>query len=115
MWKQAQQEVRQHWFIDRCIAAFIQVQYRVTGVHLTGLTVARGVGRCPQRSTKTGLLLPPTFSKLRPQSYDKDTQPLFLKYRDSCGIGQHKIILLLSAARCRHRILGCLLSTYLEL
>jgi hypothetical protein len=25
----------------------IQVQYRVIGVHPTGLTVARGVGRCP--------------------------------------------------------------------
>jgi hypothetical protein len=24
------------------------VQYRVTGVHPTGLTVVRGVGRCPQ-------------------------------------------------------------------
>jgi hypothetical protein len=30
------------------IAAYIQVQYRVIGVHPTGLTVARGVGRCPQ-------------------------------------------------------------------
>ncbi len=26
------------------------MQYRVTGVHPTGLTVARGVGRCPQGS-----------------------------------------------------------------
>jgi hypothetical protein len=48
LWKQAQQEVRQHWFIDSYIAAYIQVQYKVTGVHPTGLTVARGVGRCPQ-------------------------------------------------------------------
>ncbi len=42
LWKQAQQEVRQHCFIDSWIAACIQVQYRVTGVHPTGLTVARG-------------------------------------------------------------------------
>ncbi len=54
-WKQAQQEVQQHWFIDSYIAAYIQVQYRVTGVHPTGLTVARGVGRCPQWSYWTDL------------------------------------------------------------
>jgi hypothetical protein len=48
LWKQAQQEVRQHWFIDSYIAAYIQVLYRVIGVHPTGRTVARGVGRCPQ-------------------------------------------------------------------
>ncbi len=48
LWKQEQQEVGQHWFIDSYIAAYIQVQYRVTGVHPTGLTVARGAGRCPQ-------------------------------------------------------------------
>jgi hypothetical protein len=48
VWKKAQQEVRQHWFIDSKIAAYIQVQYRVTRVHPTGLTVARGVARCPQ-------------------------------------------------------------------
>jgi hypothetical protein len=47
LWKEAQQEVRQHWFIDSYIAAYLQVQYRVGGVHPTGLTVARGVGRCP--------------------------------------------------------------------
>jgi hypothetical protein len=46
MWRQAQQEVRQYWFIDSWIAAYIQVQYRVTGVHPTGLTIARGVGQC---------------------------------------------------------------------
>ncbi len=50
MWKKARQEVRQHWFIDRYIAAYIQMQYRVGGVHPTGLTVARGVRRCPQGS-----------------------------------------------------------------
>ncbi len=49
---QAQQEVRQHWFIDSYIAAYIQVQYRVTEVHPTGLTVARGVGRYPQGSLR---------------------------------------------------------------
>jgi hypothetical protein len=48
MWKEAQQEVRQHWFIDSYIAAYIQIQYRVGDVHPTGLTVARGVRRCPQ-------------------------------------------------------------------
>ncbi len=53
LWKQEQQEVRQHWFIEYYwIAAYIQVQYRVTGVHPTGLTVARGVGRCPQYGIK---------------------------------------------------------------
>ncbi len=52
LWKQAQQEVGQHWLIDSYIAAYIQVQYRVTGVDPTGLTVARGVGRCPQGSPR---------------------------------------------------------------
>jgi hypothetical protein len=33
LWKEAQQEVRQHWFIDSYIAAYIQMQYRVGGVH----------------------------------------------------------------------------------
>ncbi len=33
-----------HNFAHHCI----QMQYRVGGVHPTGLTVARGVGRCPQ-------------------------------------------------------------------
>jgi hypothetical protein len=42
MWNKAQQEVRQHWFIDRYIAAYKQVLYRVTGVHPTGLTVDQG-------------------------------------------------------------------------
>jgi hypothetical protein len=48
LWKEAQQEVRQHWFIDGYIAAYIQVLYRVTGVHPTGLTVDQG---CRQVST----------------------------------------------------------------
>jgi hypothetical protein len=43
LWKEAQQEVRQHWFIDSYTAAYIQMQHRVGGVHPTGLTVARGV------------------------------------------------------------------------
>ncbi len=38
----------QHWFIDSYIAPYVQVLYKVTGVHPTGLTIARGVGRCPQ-------------------------------------------------------------------
>ncbi len=42
LWKEAQQEVRQHWFIDSYIAAYIQVQYRVIGEHPTGLTVDQG-------------------------------------------------------------------------
>jgi hypothetical protein len=51
LWKEAQQEVRQHWFIYSYIAAYIQMQYRVIGVHPTGLTVARGVSRCPQNGS----------------------------------------------------------------
>ncbi len=35
---------------DSYIAANIQVQCRVIGVHPTGLTVTRGVGMCPQGS-----------------------------------------------------------------
>ncbi len=34
------------------------MQYRVFGVHPTGLTVARGVGRCPQGSTPTSVAVP---------------------------------------------------------
>ncbi len=37
------------------IAAYIQMQYRVGGVHPTGLTVARGVRRCPQYNVSTSL------------------------------------------------------------
>jgi hypothetical protein len=48
LWKEVQQEVQQHWFIDSYIAAYIQMQYRVIAVHPTGLTEARGVSRCPQ-------------------------------------------------------------------
>ncbi len=54
MWKEAQQEVRQHWFIDCYISAYIQVQYRVTGVHPTVLTVDQG---CRQMSTVSLLLV----------------------------------------------------------
>jgi hypothetical protein len=42
-------------FVDSYIAAYIKVQYRVIGVHSTGLTVARGVGRCPQVLLKVGV------------------------------------------------------------
>ena len=42
LWKQARQEVRQHWFIDSYIAAYIQVLYMVDRVHLTGLTMNQG-------------------------------------------------------------------------
>jgi hypothetical protein len=48
LWKEAQQEVQQHWFIDSYIAAYIQVLYRATIVHPTGLTVNQG---CRQLST----------------------------------------------------------------
>jgi hypothetical protein len=48
--------VREHWYIDSYIAAYIQVQYRVIGVHPTGLTAARGVGRCPQGSPRVATL-----------------------------------------------------------
>jgi hypothetical protein len=37
LWKQAQQEVRQHWFIDSYIAAYVQVQYRVARRGVCGL------------------------------------------------------------------------------
>ncbi len=50
--KEARQEVRQHWFIDSYISAYIQVLYRVTGVHPTGLTVDQG---CRQVSTVESL------------------------------------------------------------
>ncbi len=56
VWEQAKDEVRQHWFIDSYIAAYIQVQYRVIGVHPTGLTGARG---CRQVSTG----LPPSSGR----------------------------------------------------
>jgi hypothetical protein len=48
IWKEAQQEVRQHWFIDSYISVCIQKLYRVTVVHPTGLTVNQG---CRQVST----------------------------------------------------------------
>jgi hypothetical protein len=54
LWKEAQREVRQHWFIYSYIAACIQALYSVhvlssvVGVHLTGLTADQG---CRQVST----------------------------------------------------------------
>jgi hypothetical protein len=52
LWKEAQQEVRQHWFISSYKAAYIQVLYRVDTVRLTGLTITRGVGSSPQGSPR---------------------------------------------------------------
>jgi hypothetical protein len=49
MWKEAQQEVRQHWFINSYIAAYIQVLYRVDRVRPAGLTVTRGVASSPKQ------------------------------------------------------------------
>ncbi len=43
MWKEAQQEIRQHWFIDSYVAAYIQGLYRAVRVHPTGLTVNQGI------------------------------------------------------------------------
>jgi hypothetical protein len=48
MWKEAQQRVRQHWFITEYVAAFIQGLYKGASVHPTGLTVNQG---CSQVST----------------------------------------------------------------
>jgi hypothetical protein len=48
LWMKAQQEVRQHWFINGDIAVYIQVLYKFTGVGRTGLAVTRGVGSSPQ-------------------------------------------------------------------
>ncbi len=53
LWKQAQQEVRQHWFycLINSSLLYIQVLYTGGGVHPTGRTVTRDVGRCPQSLT----------------------------------------------------------------
>jgi hypothetical protein len=48
LWKEAQQEVRPHWFIDSYISAYKQELNRVAGVPPTGLTVSQG---CRQVST----------------------------------------------------------------
>ncbi len=53
LWKQARQEVWQHWFIYSYIAAYIQVLSSVAGVHPTGLTADQG---CRQVSTGTSYL-----------------------------------------------------------
>jgi hypothetical protein len=45
MWKEAQQLVRQHWFIDSYISAYIQTLYMYTRLVWSS---TRGVGRCPQ-------------------------------------------------------------------
>jgi hypothetical protein len=42
LWKEAQQEVWQHWFITVYIAAYIQGLYKGARVHPTGLTVNQG-------------------------------------------------------------------------
>jgi hypothetical protein len=69
VWKQAQEEVRQCLFIDSYIAAYIQVQNRVTGVNPTGLTVARG---CRQVSTVLAL-----SSGLGREENRSEVQPLW--------------------------------------
>jgi hypothetical protein len=48
LWKKAQQEVRQHWFITEYIAAYIQVLYKGGAVHPAGLTVTRGLDSSPR-------------------------------------------------------------------
>ncbi len=48
LWKKEQQEVRQHWFIQWYIAAYIQGLYKGDTIHPTGLTVNQG---CSQVST----------------------------------------------------------------
>jgi hypothetical protein len=52
LWKQARQEVRQHWFIYSYIAAHIQALYMYCPVLLEYTQLVwpptRGVGRCPQ-------------------------------------------------------------------
>ncbi len=45
------------------------MQYRVIGVHPTGLTVARGVGRCPQGN--------PPSSGLSREEKRSEVQPLW--------------------------------------
>jgi hypothetical protein len=80
LWRKAQQEVRQHWFIDRYIAAYIQVLYRLTEVHLTGLTVDQGC-----RQVSTGL---PPSSGLGWKEKRSEVQPLW-----RCPLtGQHWFI-----------------------
>ncbi len=52
LWKQARQEVRQHWFIYSYIAAYKQALYMYCPVLLEYTRLVwpptRGVGRCPQ-------------------------------------------------------------------
>jgi hypothetical protein len=45
LWKEAQQEVRQHWFITGYIAAYIQGLYKGVRVHKLVWPSARGVAR----------------------------------------------------------------------
>ncbi len=65
-----------HWFIDSYIAAYIQGQYRILRVHPTGLTIARGVRRCPH-----SFLL---FQELK--NGVKSRRGLALRYRDNAMI-----------------------------
>jgi hypothetical protein len=53
LWKQAQQEVRQHWFINGQQLVYLQALYRLTTVRRTGLTVSRVVDSSPQGSPQT--------------------------------------------------------------
>jgi hypothetical protein len=69
LWKEAQQEEQQHWFIDGYIAAYIQVPHRVIGVHPTGLTVDQGF-----RQVSTGL---PPSSGLGWKEKRSEVQPLW--------------------------------------
>jgi hypothetical protein len=64
VWKKAQQEVRQHWFISGYIAAYIQVLYRVARVRRTGLTVTRGVDSSPQQNCLSATRLQHPISRI---------------------------------------------------
>ncbi len=42
MWKEQARQLRQHWFITKYIAAYIQGLYKGARVHTTGLAVNQG-------------------------------------------------------------------------
>ncbi len=61
LWKKAQREVRQHWFIYSYISAYtyigtVHVLSRVAGIHLLVWPPTRDVGRCPLCLKKLRLL-----------------------------------------------------------
>ncbi len=113
LWKEAQQEVWHHWFINSYIAAYtayIQVPYRVDRVHPTGLTVNQG---CRQLSTCSTLLSWPCNSMISSSVPSKCF--LIFSFLSDAAVGSISCLFILVVFGCKIYLifLGDLLGLFL--